>query len=206
MSNQVDNVVTDIRNRGFCASLLRATAEKPYRTFTEQPILSLHSTFANQIAKNVFFIALMQVCLGYLIYKPFNAFLAVVTYHLYFSLSSEYFCTTRCFSCFIRWIQWWLSKLRVFFPDEIGRLHWKRYETDNWWGHFWRLCSSVEHISDSRNTFSRILSLPMESSRIRSQGLLSPCIQQLISFTGSFLSLYTAINLDPRVLSLSRDK
>ena len=42
MSNQVDNVFTDIRNRGFCASLLRATAEEPYHTFTEQPILGLH--------------------------------------------------------------------------------------------------------------------------------------------------------------------
>ena len=51
MSNQVDNVFTDIRNRGFCASLLRATAEKPYHTFIEQPILGLNITFANQIAK-----------------------------------------------------------------------------------------------------------------------------------------------------------
>ena len=51
MSNQVDNFFTDIGNRGFCASLLRATADKPYHTFTEQPILGLHTTFANQIAK-----------------------------------------------------------------------------------------------------------------------------------------------------------
>ena len=51
MSNQVDNVFTDVRNRGFYASLLGATAEKPYHTFTEQPILGLHITFANKIAK-----------------------------------------------------------------------------------------------------------------------------------------------------------
>ena len=129
--------------------------------------------------KNVLFVAVMQVCLGYLIYKPLNAFLALITYYLYFSLSSQYFCMTRCFSCFIRWMRWWLSKLRVFYPDEIRRLQ-KRCETDNWWGHFWRLCLPVEHISDSRNTFSRIFSLPVESPRIRSQGVLSPCTQQLI--------------------------
>ena len=44
MSNQVDTVFTDIRNQGFCAALLRAAAEKPYHTFTEQPILGLHIT------------------------------------------------------------------------------------------------------------------------------------------------------------------
>ena len=51
MSNQVVNVFTDIRNRGFCATLLRAAAEKPHHTFTGQPILGLHITFANRIAK-----------------------------------------------------------------------------------------------------------------------------------------------------------
>ena len=49
--NQVDNVFTDVRNRGFCAALLKAAAEKPYHTFTEQPVVGLHITFANRIAK-----------------------------------------------------------------------------------------------------------------------------------------------------------
>ena len=82
MSYQVDNVFTDIRNRGFCAALLRAAAEKPYHTFTEQPILGLHVTFANRIAKMFCLSPCMQVCLGYLIYKPFNVFLALITYHI----------------------------------------------------------------------------------------------------------------------------
>ena len=51
MSNQVDNVFTDIRNRGFCVGLLRTAAEKAYHTLTEQPILGLHITFANRTVK-----------------------------------------------------------------------------------------------------------------------------------------------------------
>ena len=84
MSNQVDNVFTDIRNRGFYASLLRATAEKPYSHIHRAANTWLTYKICESDCKNVFFIGLMQVCLGYPIYKPFNAFLALVTYHLFF--------------------------------------------------------------------------------------------------------------------------
>ena len=189
---QVDNVFTAIRNGSFCPAVFRAADAKLSTSHIHGACnTSLHIMLANQIAKMF-------------LYRPdasvFRLFNMQTFQHTPRTRNAPYVYFLVIIWAFLHGKEFylvWYDKCHDDYLNCLSLFRWNLPVTSGYlWVDFWRLCLSMEHILDSRNTFHRILSLPKESTKLSSQGPLFPCTQQLISFMRS-------LNFSPYIQQLT---